>query len=311
MKKIVLFGAGKRGSSAALKLKEKGIEIYGFCDSNKKGVFEMDWGGVVPIYSVKDIQNIRDKVIVVITIRDVSENAKIKEMMKQLGIETTTIEKVLFYGMDVVKGNRTYIAECHKSGMEKYYENAELDSHMSVFWDEQSVFYRMFTKLNLEKTVELACGHGRHVPWYLKKAKHIILVDILEENIQFCKKRFRDCKSLEYYVNNGYNLEEIRSESCTALFTYDAMVHFEMLDIFEYLKETYRILKNGGRALFHHSNNWRDYQATYSTGPSGRNYMSSELFAHLADRAGLKIMEQQVIGWDGFENLDCVTLVEK
>ena len=39
--------------------------------------------------------------------------------------------------------------------------------------------------------------------------------------------------------------------------------------------------------------------------------MSKDIFAHLADRAGLKVLEQQVISWGGIEKLDCVTLAEK
>ena len=116
---------------------------------------------------------------------------------------------------------------------------------------------------------------------------------------------------LVYYVNNAYNMKGLKSQAYTSLFTYDAMVHFEMLDIFNYLKETYRILQNGGRALFHHSNNTENYRITFSTGTYGRNYMSSELFAYLANRAGLKVIGQFLYDWGGIKNLDCVTLVEK
>lgn len=158
--------------------------------------------------------------------------------------------------------------------------------------------------------VELACGRGRHVPQYLSKAQHIILVDILKKNINYCKERFSAEKKIQYYVNNGNDLQEIESNSCTALFTYDAMVHFEMLDVAKYLFETERILRKGGKALFHHSNNTEVYNVSFASGKAGRNYMSKQLFAHLADCAGLKILSQHVIDW-GYKDLDCITLVEK
>lgn len=75
--------------------------------------------------------------------------------------------------------------------------------------------------------------------------------------------------------------------------------------------ETKRILRKGGKALFHHSNNTDRYDVTFSSGRHGRNYMSKQLFAHLADRAGLRVVEQHVIDWAGEKELDCVTLVEK
>ena len=64
-------------------------------------------------------------------------------------------------------------------------------------------------------------------------------------------------------------------------------------------------------AIFHHSNNTDDYRITFSTGTSGRNYMSAQLFAYLANRAGLNVKDQRLINWNGVNNLDCLTLVEK
>lgn len=86
------------------------------------------------------------------------------------------------------------------------------------------------------------------------------------------------------------------------------MVHFEMWDVFTYLKETKRILKKGGLALFHHSNNTESYKVTFATGTAGRNYMSKELFAYLCNRAGLSVVEQEVINFIS-PQLDCITLV--
>lgn len=169
----------------------------------------------------------------------------------------------------------------------------------------------MFDKLNITKVVELACGRGRHVPCYISKTHEIALVDILEKNIDYCKSRFSKETKIRYYVNNGYSLDELESDSYTAIFTYDSMVHFELLDIFSYLKETYRILQSGGRGLFHHSNNTKDYRLTFSTAMDGRNYMSKDLFAYLANRAGLIVLEQNIIDWNGNPELDCLTLVEK
>ena len=88
------------------------------------------------------------------------------------------------------------------------------------------------------------------------------------------------------------------------------MVHFEMMDIYMYLKETKRVLKKGGRALFHHSNTHDDYRGNFTNATGGRNYMSQELFAYLAYRAGLQVVDQQLIDWTK-ANEDCITLVEK
>ena len=65
-----------------------------------------------------------------------------------------------------------------------------------MFWGEESVFYRFFRELDLHNVIELACGRGRHVSYYMNKAEMITLVDILEENMVICKERFKDVNSV-------------------------------------------------------------------------------------------------------------------
>lgn len=306
MKKLILYGAGKRGKKIAELLKANNIFIEGFLDSNKK---EGTWGGH-KILTLDSIEREKSNYQVIITVADFNEASKIKE---QLGdMEIVTVEEILAdntYG--IVENSRQYIANYHDTMMEDYYQEAECENSINVFWDKSSCFYDMFSTLNLDNVIELACGHGRHVAKYKQNAGKITLVDILDKNIKYCKERFSKETNISYYVNNGHDLSKLASCEYSALFTYDAMVHFEMIDIFEYLKETQRVLKSGGRALFHHSNNTEDYRITFSTGTRGRNYMSEQLFAYLVNRAGLTVVRQKVINWANIENLDCLTLVEK
>ena len=88
------------------------------------------------------------------------------------------------------------------------------------------------------------------------------------------------------------------------------MVHFEMIDIYRYLKDIFRVLKPGGMALIHHSNNSDDYKASFTNSIYGRSFMSDKIFAYLAYRCGIEICNQKVIDW-GVENLDCISLIMK
>lgn len=308
MKEIILYGAGKRGMKIARLLLEHGIQVGGFCDSIKSGEIVVGENkiDIIPLDKIDS-----DKYMVIITIADYDQAVEVRKKIEEYKIEITTVEKFLNLGADVVSNNRHYIAEYHEELMNEYFEEAENLELLNIFWGKDSIFKQRFMELNKDKIVELACGRGRHVPQYISYANEIALVDILEKNIDYCRARFGEIPKISYYVNNGYDLRNLESETYTSLFTYDAMVHFEMLDIFQYLKETYRILISGGRALFHHSNNTEDYKITFSTATHGRNYMSKDLFAHLADRAGLIVLEQNVIEWNGVPGLDCITLVEK
>lgn len=313
--KYILYGAGHKGKTDLNMLLEHNLKIIGFCDSNKAGSVVKSDAGEFPVYSVEEIRKEfkedRD-VKVIISIANRAEYVKVENMLREEGITVTEIERELYGGMNDKRINsRKYIAEYHINEMDSYFKYAETEEGMHKFWGKDSVFYKMFMQLNLESVVELACGRGRHVPKYIKEAKEIVLVDILEKNISICQDRFKGDSRICYYVNNGYDLNRLESDSYTAVFSYDAMVHFEMLDIFSYLKEIERILRPGGKALIHHSNNTEDYRITFSTGTNGRNYMSAELFAHLGNRAGLEILDQQLIDWGGAKESDCLTLLEK
>lgn len=192
-----------------------------------------------------------------------------------------------------------------------YYELAE--QSLWPFWSDGPPFLRMFQTLDLTNVVDLACGHGRHAAHIGANYRfgRLTLVDINPENIAFCHERFAADDRIEYLVNSGLDMAGLRSGEYTAIFCYDAMVHFEYDDVFSYLRESQRILRDSGRALFHHSNYDASPGARYSDNPHWRNFMSARLFAHAAMRSGLAVVEQQLVDWGETARLDCVTLLAK
>jgi SAM-dependent methyltransferase len=198
-----------------------------------------------------------------------------------------------------------------------YYAKAEDEAWVEAFWHPKSKFRRLFDRLNTRTLVELACGHGRHTARILNtpELRHgidrICLLDINNENIQFCKNRFNNNTLVHHFINNGFDFQPLESGSVTAIFCYDAMVHFEYDAVHSYIEDAYRILTPGGRALLHHSNYDKSPGTINYSNPHGRNFMSKNLFAHIAIRAGFEICEQFIIHWDDFRNLDCISLIEK
>lgn len=304
---LYIYGAGKRGTKYGEMLVEKGIHFKGYID--KRAHEEIVEVKGYPVISYEEFIKKPEKKEVIISVQDMDIRSVIEQKLSNDNIPIILVSDLLEKEKDVVVKNRNLAANYHIGQMDDYFDNAE--KTLDTFWNQDTYFRKYFDQLDLENVVELACGRGRHVPQYIEKAGHITLVDILEKNIEFCKERFKNVSKLSYYVNNGYDLQQIPDESQTSLFSYDAFVHFEMLDIFNYLKETRRILRGGGMALFHHSNNTESYKVSFETGKSGRSFMSAQLFAHLCNRAELEIVEQKVINWGKHTNLDCITLVRK
>lgn len=313
MQELFVYGAGMRGRKTARTLIEHGIVVAGFFDSFKTGTVDVETGGgaetrpIVPLGAVEGKSGVA--AIVAIVNPEARKDAEAK--LAAAGIKVIDIKDLLFSGRDRVEQERLYIAEHHVSNMDGYFARAESAESLATFWAEDSLFRRRFDTLNLESVIELACGRGRHVPQYIGRAGRVTLVDILRKNIDLCKERFAGNGKISYLVNDGKSLAGLPSDSYTAVFSYDAMVHFELLDIFSYLKEMNRVLRRGGRALIHHSNNTKSHKLLFETAEHGRNYMSKDLFAYLAFRAGLEVVEQDVFDWGDSPSLDCLSLVEK
>ena len=306
MDKIVLYGAGKRGKGIYNFFKKYNLEncIYGFCDEKVLGnIYDKK------VHRYNQIEE--DSFIFLISVIDTKTRKDIENMLIKDNRKLIELEELfdLFGFENRVELNRAFVSFYHEFHMNEYFMNA--DESLDLFWNESSVFKKMFDKLDCSNIIELACGKGRHVPMYIEKANQITLVDILKNNIDYCQQRFKNHNNIQYYCNNGYNLNALESESYTSLFCYDSMVHFEMMDIYTYLQDIHRVLVSGGKVLIHHSNNSSDYRLNFSNGIHGRSYMSKDIFAHLAYKSGFIIDEQLIVDWGGEEKLDCLSLLIK
>lgn len=314
MKDFVICGAGKRGKEVYSFLKylleSKGNgKIVRFIDSDST-LNDIDGVPVCLPEKLNDSTNL----VYIITPekKEIIEFYKSKLQGKEYIIYKNLRHIAEYFQLDLTTIQRELCAYWHVDNMDWYFNDAELEEKLSRFWGEDSDFRRLFNSLDLTNVIELACGRGRHVSKYLKLANHVTLVDILQKNIDYCKNRFKESDKISYYKNDGYDLSELPSNSYTALFCYDAMVHFEMLDINSYLLDIYRVLKCGGKVLLHHSNFDAFYDGSY-LGDSlhGRTFMNYKIFAYLAIHAGFKIKEQKIINWENVSNLDGITLLEK
>jgi SAM-dependent methyltransferase len=192
-----------------------------------------------------------------------------------------------------------------------YYQSADSAAWLAPFWGARSPFLALFNQLDLTRVIELACGHGRHAAQILDRAGEITLVDIVPANIEACRARFAGRANLRYVVNAGDDLPGCPDGAFTALYSYDAMVHFELLDVIAYLREAYRVLRPGGRALLHVSNNMQNPGGFYHQNTHWRNFGSLDVVRHLADRLGFTILEHREIDWPDAPALDGLILLER
>lgn len=190
-----------------------------------------------------------------------------------------------------------------------YYADAERWTF--IFWDPEHPFRRWFDRLDLRNTLELACGHGRHAERAAPIAGELTLLDIHEANLDACRKRLAGFDNVRYILNGGFDFQPVPDASLTAIYCYDAMVHFSPDLVAAYLQDARRVLAPGGMALLHHSNYEADPAQHYGMNPQARNRMTLGMFRELAERAGLEVVEQKPVDWAAIPGLDGLTLLRK
>jgi SAM-dependent methyltransferase len=194
-----------------------------------------------------------------------------------------------------------------------YYKKAETAEWLNGFWNETSDFYQLFQQLDTEAVLEIACGTGRHSAQVVGKIKKLYLLDSSAEAMRLAKERFAAYSHVVYIHSPdglGIPADTIPPASLTAVFSYDAMVHFEKEAVESYIRDSYRVLKTGGYALFHHSNYSKNPGGRFSGNPGWRNYMTQELFLSMAKAYGFEVAHSQVITY-ACPDSDCLTLLRK
>ena len=180
-------------------------------------------------------------------------------------------------------------------------------------------------KILLERVLDFPSGRGRIAEGLRKKYKDavgsIVCCDANAEAIDFCRKRFSGDESFGFVVNT------VDARRCTPfefpdndfsfIYSWDAMVHFTYKWLDFYVGEFYRVLKDGGFVLLHHSNlgspdvdigftkseNWIE-------NPHGRTPISYDDISFISERYGFKVIGQKIIDCV-IPKLDCITVLAK
>lgn len=188
-----------------------------------------------------------------------------------------------------------------------YYDDAEA-------WIDDAWTYMLWPfirECDFSCVVDLAAGHGRNTRKLLDVAAKLYVVDINEENIEFCQRRFAGEKTITYIKNDGFTLKEIPDVTVSLVYSFDAMIHFDSDVVRSYLKESYRILKPGGYGFFHYANYDKDPGGHYQNNIGWKNFMTEKLFHHYCVKEGFEVVKSTVYDNGTTLQEDCLTLFRK
>lgn len=193
-----------------------------------------------------------------------------------------------------------------------YYDVAE--DAMDMQW---SHIFPMIRDADFTSVLELAPGHGRNTLKLMEVAGEIHLVDLNATCIEYCRQRFAGhagpCR-LSYHVNDGTSLPMLADGSISFVYSFDAMVHFDRDIVRDYVREFARVMRPGARGFVHYSNYGQfaeDPDSNWRQNPHWRSTMSRALFAEFCAEAGLEVVQDRLVDWEGVPQLDCVTVFAK
>jgi ubiquinone/menaquinone biosynthesis C-methylase UbiE len=163
----------------------------------------------------------------------------------------------------------------------------------SAEW-KQSLISNVLQKHMLKggNLLEVGPGAGRWTETLQQTAGNLIAVDISDQCIDICKRKFADCNNVEFFVNNGTDLSFVQSDSIDSIWSFDVFVHINADQIESYMKEFNRLLKPGATAVIHHGHD-RGRQGGW------RSDVTSERFVEIVEANGLQVEEQIAGWWDG------------
>ncbi len=100
-----------------------------------------------------------------------------------------------------------------------------------------------------ERALEIGCGPGRLMRPMSRHFVEIHGVDVSDEMIALAKQKLADIPNAHPHATDGASLRQFEDESFDFVYSYAVFQHIPSRDVvFEYLRETHRVLKTGGLA---------------------------------------------------------------
>lgn len=168
-------------------------------------------------------------------------------------------------------------------------------------------FYLEYSDLSQQSTCwrsHLGLDVGRWTKYLLSLADQVVLVDLAERCIEYCKTRFKNETHIEYFVNDGTSLDMIEDETLDFVFSYDSLVHAEIDVMQAYIEQLSKKLITNGVAFLHHSNIGEYQNMTSKLVATGKDHgrafsVTAGAIMECIKKSGLVCISQETLNWGG------------
>jgi SAM-dependent methyltransferase len=150
-----------------------------------------------------------------------------------------------------------------------------------------------------DTVMEIGVGGGKTSALLKKYCAELVCADISAEMLKLTRERIGD-EHTRYLKLDGIRLSGIHSQSLDVCFCFDTMVHMEPRDIFNYLTQIPKLMRNMRLCVFHHNNTlsdlgWKRFLNEWDKNLMGRSggsfsVMTNELMARFLDHLGYEVL---------------------
>lgn len=136
--------------------------------------------------------------------------------------------------------------------------------------------------------IDIGCGPGRYSIELLKKGYNVTLFELSDKELHLAKSKIESegLQAKAYICENALNLNLLESEKYDAILLMGPMYHMlDEVDRIKVLKETHRMLKDGGVAIIAYINSWgclkagvTEFSEVFSDLQNVYNYLDEQQF---------------------------------
>jgi SAM-dependent methyltransferase len=100
-----------------------------------------------------------------------------------------------------------------------------------------------------DRLVEIGCGAGRMTRRLAEVAGEVVALDVSPEMLKLVRENLAGVPNVEFVLGSGQDLRQLPDGSVDVVFSYVTLQHVPTREAqLEYLRETCRVLRPGGRA---------------------------------------------------------------
>jgi SAM-dependent methyltransferase len=164
---------------------------------------------------------------------------------------------------------------------------------------------------------ELGTGGARVAGMVAPHVGRFHAFDVAAKMLERARHELRTVEGVQFHVLDSPRLPADLGESFDFIYSFDVFVHLDLHVQWRYLQEFHRVLKPGGKAFVHTANltaeaGWQRFAVQDRYRVEGFYFMVPEAVRTLADRAGLRVLDQ-LSGQPGnfYYERDYLVLLEK